>query len=392
LTLLAAFLVWGGCRTLPWDRVFPDFICYWSAGEIVVSGASPYDVDLQTRTQQEYGWDKATDGFGVYDFLPFYYPPWFAWLWALFLPLGYTGAKVAWFFLNVELTLLAGHLLGQTVRGIPRWLPVWVVPCFLFSVTAVLLAQTTPLVFVLMVLSWDLLERRQDRTAGVVLAWLTIKPQLTAVLLLGLLLWLVRQRRWAVLRAFFVTLALLCLVSTLLSPTWLPQMLNAPWITPSPTEHYPWIGNTWFLLLRTVGLHGWGLNVLYLAVALPAVLTVVTMSLRTSCSLSRLFAVGALAAFFVAPYARHYDFPVLLIPLLVFVGERLRGPVCMALLVCFLAVPYGQLVFLTRLRDASDPSGKFLFEATFFWVPVALALAWLATIKGASPVKTCGRA
>jgi len=374
LTVLAAFLVWGGCRVLSWDRAFPDFICYWSAGKIVAAGASPYDVDWQTRIQHEYGWDKATDGFGVYDFLPFYYPPWFAWFWVVFLPLGYTGAKIAWFFVNVELTLLTGHLLTQTVRGVPRWLPLWLVPCFLFSLTAVLLAQTTTLVFFLMVLTWYLLEQRQDRAAGVALAWLTLKPQLTAVLLLGLLLWLIRQRRWAVLGAFGLTLSVLCLISTLLEPSWLFQMLQAPRVTPSPTEHYPWIGNTWFLLLRTVGLQGWGLNVLYLAIALPTVLAIVVMGWRPGYPLSRLFAAGTLAAFFVAPYARHYDFPILLIPLLVLVDGRLAKPAGVALLVGLLAIPYGQVVFLGQLRDASDPSGKFLFEATYFWVPLLLAV------------------
>src|SRR5262249_42285096 len=102
LTGLAALLVVLGRAVLPWDAMFPDFICYWTAGKLLASGQSPYDADLQTRTQREYGWDKETTGRGTYDFLPFYYPPWFGLLWVPAVPLGFQAAKVAWFFLNVE--------------------------------------------------------------------------------------------------------------------------------------------------------------------------------------------------------------------------------------------------------------------------------------------------
>ena len=97
LVLATIFLAWFGRDVAPPEHLCPDYICYWATGKIVLSGQSPYDVDLQTRVQHEYGWDKQKDGLGVFDFLPYYYPPWFAMLTVALVPLGYYGGKVTWF-------------------------------------------------------------------------------------------------------------------------------------------------------------------------------------------------------------------------------------------------------------------------------------------------------
>ena len=78
ITLLTMICVQVLLVIAPWDKIVPDFICYWAAGKLVASGESPYDEALQARIQHECGWDKATDGLGKFDFLPYYYPPWFA--------------------------------------------------------------------------------------------------------------------------------------------------------------------------------------------------------------------------------------------------------------------------------------------------------------------------
>jgi hypothetical protein len=282
------------------------------------------------------------------------------------------------FFLNIELALLSGYLLRDAVRGVPHWLPMVFVALFVFTLVAVLLGQTALLVLFLVVLAWKLLDGGRYRAAGVVLACLSIKPQLTAVLLLGVLLWAVRQRRWGVIGAFLLTSALLAGVCTAIVPSWPLQMLNAPRQTPPPTELYPWIGNTWFLLLRTAGAQGWGLWLLYLAIAVPFVVAVVRAALDRTRSLADVLGLGILAAFFVAPYARHYDFPVLAVPCLVLVGSRLSSIAGAALVLALILVPYAQFLILGRVKAAYHPDEKFLLECTFFWVPFVLTAVWLA--------------
>jgi hypothetical protein len=381
LTGVAALIVWWGVTNLPWDKVFRDVISFWSAGKILASGHSPYDTGLQTEVQRAYGWDKETDGLGTYDFLPYYYPPWVGLLWVLILPLGFTGAKVLWFFLNVEMSLVSGYLLRPTVPDAPRWVPILLSFLSLFTLACVLLGQTSILVLFLAALFWRLLEDGRERSAGVALAWLTMKPQLTAVLLLAILLRLIRQRRWRVVGSFVLTLALLGLGSALIVPSWPLDMLRALQETPSPTFYYPWIGNAWFLVLKALGMPAGSSWALYLAVAIPFLVVVVWAALGRKCSLLDLMAASLLAAFFVAPYARHYDFPVLVVPLLILLRGRLHPLGATLLAVGFIVLPYVQLFWLVHYKPLYNPSGLFLLEGTFFWVPVVIAAAWLVSIR-----------
>ncbi|MFL5245735.1 MAG: glycosyltransferase family 87 protein [Gemmataceae bacterium] len=378
LTIVSAFLVWGGREIMPWDKMFPDFISHWTAGKILASGQSPYSIELQTSVHRQYGWDKTSDGFGVYEFLPFYYPPWFGLLWVLAVPLGFEAAKTAWFFINVELALVSGYFLTQTAAfGIRSWIPMTVAPCFVFTIIAVLLGQTSILVFFLVLLGLRLLDLGHDRWAGVVLAWLTIKPQLTCVLLLGLFVWLIRQRRWQALTALLTMLGLLFLASTLIVPTWPYQLWNARHVTPIPTDHYPWIGNTWLLLLRSLGLEGTILWLLYGALAVPIVGVVLKRAWDRRIGAAEIAGLSAMAAFFVAPYARHYDFPILLIPVFLLIQRRRTSWLGALLLPILVLLPYLQMDLLGQLKSKYDPGGKFLVECTFFWVPILCLIVWL---------------
>jgi hypothetical protein len=383
--LVSAFLVW----ILP-AAPFPDFICYWTAGKLLASGASPYDPALQAQVQQEHGWDRQRDGFGEYDYLPFYYPPWFGLLFVPLVPLGFAGARTAWYFLNVEFVLLAGYYLSRALPGAsPLWrrLALVVSPLFLFTVAGVLLGQTSPFVFFVLVLSWYLLSKKvpvpffdSDVAAGATLAWLSVKPQLTALLVLALLVWLMRRRRWRAVGAFFLTCAVLAGGSALIVPTWPLQMWHAIRDTPSPTEFFPWIGNAWLLVLRSLGLRGPLLVAAYLVLALPFLAAVARSAWRLDSRLEDLVSLATLAAFFVAPYARHYDFPVLLIPLFV-AAPRLPRPAALALVAVLVCAPYVQHFLLVRYHEQHPSSVKFLVEYTYFWVPVLLATVWAWTAR-----------
>jgi hypothetical protein len=262
----------------------------------------------------------------------------------------------------------------------------------LFSLACVLLAQTSILVLFLAVVSWRLLEDGRDRTAGATLAWLTIKPQLTGLLLLGTFLHLLSQRRWRVIWVFGLTLAALVLVSTLAVPTWPSGMVLALRESPSPTEYYPWIGNAWFLVLKSWRLEAWLRWTLYLALAAPLVGAVVRVALDRTCSTLDVMALGFLAAFFVAPYARHYDFPVLLLPLVVLLRYRLGPRTRWLAALAWVILPYVQTYVLVRTKPFYNPGGLFLLEGTFFWVPSALAAAWLATSSRERPTDVAGSA
>jgi hypothetical protein len=381
LTVVAALIVRLAVDRLDLESLFPDVICYWSAAELLADGRSPYDVTRQRQVQADYGWQRESNGLGKYDFLPYYYPPWFGMLFVPLRPLGFGAAKIAWFFLNVEMALAAGYLLRPTGTGAPCLGSVLLAALSLFTLASVVLGQTAVLVLFLAALSWRLLETGRDRAAGVALAWLTVKPQLTAVVLLALALRLAGDRRWRVAGWFVATLGVLGLVSTLVLPTWLTEMLGAPRQTPSPTEYFPWIGNAWYLVLRTGGVGGMWLLVLYLAAALPLVAATVRASLRREYSLLDLMGLGLLAAFFVAPYARHYDFAVLAITVLALARHRLSPLAGKLLPVGFVILPYVQQFILAEYKRLNDPGGLFVLEGTYFWIPAVLAVLWVTSAR-----------
>ena len=104
---------------LPQERIGCDFFSFWTAGELLASAQSPYDADHQARVQRRLGWDREVHGRGLYDFMPYYYPPWLGLAFTALVPLGYPAAKVAWISLDFELLLITGHLRGTPWRESP---------------------------------------------------------------------------------------------------------------------------------------------------------------------------------------------------------------------------------------------------------------------------------
>jgi hypothetical protein len=376
ITLLSAACVLIGRAIMPWDKMFPDFISFWTAGRLMADGQSPYDVDLQARIQRDLGWDKATNGRGVLDFLPFYYPPWCGLAYTLFLPLGYEAGKGACFFLNLEMLFLTGFLLRDRVAGLPRSIPVVAVPVFFFSVLALLLGQTSILIMFLAAVAWRLLESGRDRAAGIALALLSTKPQLTVILILAVLVWSARRRRRGVVEGFALALTGLSLAGAAVVPSWPLQMLEATRRTPPPTDYFPWLGATWLLVLKSFGLRSWGLWMLYLAAALPILGAVLRSAIGERRPLLDVMSLGFLAPFFISPYARHYDFPILLIPLFALIGGRLSEKAGSALLIALIVLPYAHFILMVKCSPYFTNNVNFYLESTYFWVPALLAAVW----------------
>ena len=312
----------AGQAVMPKGKMFPDYITYWTAGKLVASGQSLYDVDRQIEIQR--AWVGPIDQW-----------PRGARFSALLLsslvraglhaarPAGVRGGQVGLVFLNLELLFLTGFVLRDAVPGVPRSIALVAVPLGLFSVEALLAGQTTILILFLAALAWRLLDGHRDRAAGAVLACLTTKPQLAAVLVLaaghlggppaslGCRLWVRRDPRGA-------------LFGQQRSSAIMADG-DAQRDSADVASHgdFPWLGNTWFLILRTLGLRSWSLWVLFLAVALPFLWAVVKTAIDPGRPVCDVIALGLLAAFFVAPYGRDYYFPVLCVPALVLIGDRL---------------------------------------------------------------------
>lgn len=373
-------------RSIPPEKVAPDFIQFWTAASLLSQGKDPWDAGLQASVQAGLGWERETSGYGVYDFLPYYYPPWLGLAFVPFLPLGYGLAKLLWLVLGAEMVVVSGLLLRRCVAGVPPALVLAVTVFFAFALKSVAMGQMAPLVLLLLAASWRLLEARRDFAAGCAMALLSVKPQLTVILVVALLGWTALRGRWRVWQGLAGTLAVLALVSTAVFPAWLPSMLAATRVTPMPTAYYPGLGATLYVALEAVGVHG---LVLYLAVAAAAValvLALLRMTLRDRTQLKDVFALALVAPFFVAPYARPYDFPILAIPVLVLLG-KLPEVSRVTLAAAVTVLPALHLLHLTAMY-VPPVVGVRRPEFTYFWIPMLVGLVWLlcSVSKGSSQV------
>jgi hypothetical protein len=352
------------------EKICPDFLQFWTAGQLVASGQSPYSAEDQARVQRQLGWDRDKQGLRSYDFLPFYYSPWLAFTCVIFLPLGYSTAKLAWLVVNVELLLLSGYQLSRLLDGIPRWISLAAVPCFAMAILGVLIGQIAPLLLFLIVAAWRLLALGRDFWAGTVLALLLTKPQVGIVLAAALLLWSARQHRWSVLLGFALSVSILCAVSFVLLPRWPWQLAEALDQTPLVTQDSPWPSVTWLAVLRTAGAHGSVLWLLYFAAAAPGGALLLVGAWNRQMALNQVIAWAIPITFVVVPYARLYDLTILIIPLLLLLAAKRSARWSVPVFVACLVVSFLQLTWVR-------PSDPYRFEVSFFWMPVFLLLASL---------------
>ena len=364
-------IVLGLTRLPGVENLAPDYIQFWSASNILLDGGDPYDPQLQTAYNAAAGWDKNQQGLGRYAFLPYYYPPWLALALSPLVPLGYAGAKLVWLALLIECVIATAYLLRNSVPGMNPLATMIV--CLGFGVWWVTLpiGQTAPLVVLLLVAGWRLLDAAHDRAAGVVLAWTTIKPQLTICVLAVFIVWAIRQRRWRVLQGLVAMGSLLLLVSTCVFPGWLPAMLDAPRQTPMVTIDRPWLASSWWALLRTFGFSGGLLGALYLALAVPVAALTLRAAWDRGTPALQLFALATLATLALVPYVRYYDFPVLLLPLVEVLGRPLPGSTRGLLAASFMIVPLALWVMI-----AGEPS-VVVGQLQGLWMVAALLGTWI---------------
>jgi hypothetical protein len=376
IVVLTAVLAALAVPVIPAGRVCPDFLCFFSAATLVSAGESPYDASRETAVQHRLvPWDRKVDGLGIYDFMPFYYPPWVAIACIPLLPLGYPLAKITWLVLGVETLVLAAVLVRRSVPELPAKVPIALTLGFLPSLIAVGLGQLSPLVLLFIACAWNLLHARRDFAAGCALALAGTKPQVTGLVLIALLIWSLRQRRTGVVAGCLTAAVALCVVSTLIVPEWPLAMVRATRITPPPSEYIKGLGTTWLLVLKALGARRSALYGAYLALALPMLVGLARVSVSRFSRVDDVLGLGLIASFFVAPYSRDYDFPLLIVPAVILVASRLRERLGAMLVVLFLLLPLLQALWISSLEPGKNAAMTRL-EFIGFWLPALLVLLW----------------
>lgn len=177
-----------------------DFVEYWSASRLLLSGGNPYAPDELLALQQSAGWRGAAP-------LIMWNPPWTL---ALLLPFGWLEfglGQFVWLLVHVVALLISVQLLWRNYGVSPDGLRLSWLLAFTFvpTIFVLIIGQITPLILTGVAAFLFFARRKQWLPAGAALPLIAVKPHLLFLFWIALLLWIWQQRRWRVVLGAIVT-------------------------------------------------------------------------------------------------------------------------------------------------------------------------------------------
>ncbi len=155
-----------------------DFLSFWAAAKLLLSGASPYDAGAHAAVMRDFA--PSLDGYPA-----FWYPPMFLLFCLPLAALGYFAALATWLVATGAAYVAAVRLWVRTLKlDLPLWLWFAAFPPVLVTITH---GQTSFLVAA-MLGAGLLLVPRKPLLAGVLPGLATIKPQFGLLIPIALLL------------------------------------------------------------------------------------------------------------------------------------------------------------------------------------------------------------
>jgi hypothetical protein len=181
-----------------------DYLEYWSAEQLYVHGANPYDIAATLKMERSAGFDKSPALITLSPPVAFFFAQ----------PLGWVGAKngLSLWLIFLFACLLISIWLLWALHGRPdsRYHLIGIVfPPTLWCLTAGQLG----IFFLLEIVLFLYLHKSRPALAGAALAFCALKPHLFLPCLLVLLLWSIHKRNFRVLAGMVCALTASCLLT-----------------------------------------------------------------------------------------------------------------------------------------------------------------------------------
>ncbi len=342
-----------------------DFLAYWCAARLMVTGGNPYDQSAMEAMQRA---NRSTpdDGQGVT--LGPWNPPWLSLILLPYSLLPFKLAAPLWMFTNIMLiglsVILSLRLLDRSAEGREF---LWIFIACLFygeTISLINMGQVSSLVLLGLVLGIYWLRQGRDYLAGAAFLLATIKPHLSYLALFTILIYVLSTRRWKAALGLAAAGAASTLIAWILFPDWLAAYFTLVSSTAFSQLYTSTLGSFidelfGFPYLRYAGL-------LTLPLAWPLLKISVKKGWLTALNLALLISVP------LAPFGYSFDQAVLIpavIQILLWISEK-RLPAALAWgLAAWLIL--ADLVLLGLLTQDGLP------YFWFFWVPLALLAAYL---------------
>jgi len=217
-----------------------DFVEYWAAGRLNLSGGNPYSADQLLPLERAAG--RKTEVLMMWN------PPWIL---ALAMPLAlfsYPISRLLWLILSIVMILTATNwtwtLLGGSNQK--RWFATVIAFTFFPTIIVLRIGQIGPALLLGIVGFLRFEHKKRYWLAGAFAALLAIKPHLLYLVCISILVWSFARCRWAILGSGALILMSATLIAMLFNPHVITQYLSAT-VTDSPLV---WMTPTFGSLLR----------------------------------------------------------------------------------------------------------------------------------------------
>ncbi len=294
-----------------------DFRGYYAAARVLLAGGNPYDYRQVAAVLLQVTGEMGNN--------PYYYPPWFAWLFIPFAALPFQIARAIWMLFNLIVwnaaLFQAGTLVNYPPQGWKRSL-IFLTATITFAWVTFRYEQAGILTLGILVAMTLAAQNQKWTQAGLWLALLLIKPNITLIIVAGVSLWLLRNKQRRPVAVMIFTVAILLIISTMITPDWF-----APLFTPgfglgltSTLDGPDVVGDTrinttlldW---LKFLGVQPDISATLY-RLFIPITGVAFILTIVHAQSILEVVSLTTLISCAVTPYALQYDYPPLVITFL----------------------------------------------------------------------------
>ena len=294
-----------------------DFRGYYAATKVFLDGGNPYNYHVVAQYLLNItGWMGNN---------PYYYAPWFAWLMIPFVIFPYELARYVWIFFNLALWNYSVYHLGNFLNwpkaGWRRWL-FFLLSTFIFAWFTLRYEQTGILLFALFVGALFAIRMNNSLLAGIALSLLLIKPNVTFLPVMAIVIWLMRNRNWKPVISMVIVTICLFFTSLITMPGWYKTLFEPGFgqglmnVLDGPGQIVKIRINTTLIdWLKMFGLNASTTYVINFLLFLIGIIILAIIVWKSN-SLIEVAVAAILINFAITPYALQYDFPPLTIVLL----------------------------------------------------------------------------
>jgi hypothetical protein len=337
-----------------------DFLEYWTAGKLNLTGGNPYDPDQLLPLQLD---------IGRYTNVPvmMWNPPGTLAYVMPFAYLDYLPARTIWFLIQLTIIFVCSLWLWKYFNGPEQKKYLVLLVAFLFGPTLQLLkvGQISGF-FLLSIVGFLYFEKRGNYfLAGALAGLAIIKPHLLYLVLIAIILWAFQYRKWSILGGLLSSISLTLLIAWIINPAVLQQYIFAALNYPPQEYASPTIGGILRLLF--------GIDKFWLQF-LPTFLGLIWLVLyykrnRSNWDWGRTMPVMCLASMLTSSYGWLSDYVVLLIPI-IWIAIIWFNPGLMAFKTITLS-----LYMVTNLAVLFAP----ISQIYFFWLVPVITIMYLVT-------------